>query len=62
MQFDTRTTAILFLVLLAVLVGGTATSPMRTRTVAMVSVGLAVFGVLSLGIGVKHGEFRARNR
>lgn len=62
MQFDTRTTAIAFLVLLAVLVGGTAMSPMRTSTVAMVTVGLAVFGLLSLAIGVKHGEFRARNR
>lgn len=62
MEFDTQTTVIAFLVLLAVIVGGTATSPMRTQTVAMVSVGLAVFGALSLAIGVKHGEFRERNR
>lgn len=62
MEFDTLTTAIAFLVLLAIIVGGTAMSPMTTGTVAMVSVGLVVFGLLSLGLGIKHGEFRARNR
>lgn len=62
MEFDTPTTAIAFLVLLAVIVGGTAMSPMTTGTVAMVSVGLVAFGLLSLGLGIKHGEFRARNR
>lgn len=62
MEFDTSTTAIAFVVLLAILVGGTATSPMSARTVAMVSVGLVAFGVLSLLIGVKHGEYRARQR
>ena len=59
MKFDTTTTAIAFLVLFAVLVGGTAMSPMSPSTVTMVSVGLLVFGVLSLVIGVKHGEYRA---
>lgn len=62
MEFDTLTTAIAFLVLLAIIVVGTAMSPMTTGTVAMVSVGLVVFGLLSLGLGIKHGEFRARNR
>lgn len=59
MQFDTRTTAAAFLVLYAVLAGGTAMSPMQLSTIAMVSVGLLVFGVLTLFIGVKHGEYRA---
>jgi len=58
MEFTTRTTAIVFIVLLAALIGGTAMSPMSTSTVAIVSIGLFVFGVLSLAIGVKHGEYR----
>jgi hypothetical protein len=62
MEFNTTTTAIAFIILLAVLVGGTAMSPMSTSTVAMVSVGLLVFGVLSLALGVKHGEYRANDR
>lgn len=60
MQFDTRTTVAAFVVLLAVLVGGTLMSPMQPDTVAMVSGGLVVFGVLTLLLGVKHGEYRAR--
>lgn len=60
MEFDTTTTALAFILLLAVLIGGTAMSPMTTSTVAMVSGGLVVFGVLSLLLGVKHGEYRAR--
>ncbi|WP_254547300.1 DUF7333 family protein [Halomarina pelagica] len=59
MKFNTTTTAIAFIILFAVIVGGTAMSPMSTSTVAMVSVGLLVFGVLSVVIGVKHGEYRA---
>ena len=59
MEFNTTTTAIAFIILLAVLVGGTAMSPMSTSTVAVVSVGLVVFGVLSLALGNKHGEYRA---
>ena len=61
MEFNTTTTAIAFIILLAVLVGGTAMSPMSTSTVAMVSVGLLVFGALSLALGVKHGEYRANH-
>ncbi|WP_449272222.1 DUF7333 family protein [Halorhabdus rudnickae] len=34
-------------------------SPMQTSTVAMVSGGLAVFGLVTLLVGVKHGEYRA---
>lgn len=58
MRFTTTTTAIGFLLLFGILVGGTVMSPMTTSTVAMVSVGLLVFGVLSLLMGVKHGEYR----
>jgi len=59
MEFDTTTTSVAFVVLCAALVGGTVMSPMETSTVAMVSVGLVVFGALSLALGVKHGEHRA---
>ncbi|QGN07640.1 hypothetical protein Hrd1104_10250 [Halorhabdus sp. CBA1104] len=59
LEFDGTTTGIAFLVLLAVLIGGTVMSPMQTSTVAMVSGGLAVFGLVTLLLGVKHGEYRA---
>jgi len=59
MKFDTTTTGIAFVLLLVVLIGGTAMSPMSTSTVMMVSVGLVVFGVLTLFLGIKHGEYRA---
>jgi hypothetical protein len=59
MEFDTTTTAIGFLVLFAIIAVGTFMSPMSTGTVMMVLGGLAVFGVLTLALGVKHGEYRA---
>ncbi|MFB6202385.1 MAG: hypothetical protein ABEI98_10300 [Halorhabdus sp.] len=59
LEFDALTTGIAFLVLLGVLLGGTLMSPMQTSTVAMVSGGLIAFGVLTLLLGVKHGEYRA---
>jgi hypothetical protein len=59
MEFDTVKTAVAFLVLFGVLAGGTFTSPMATSTVMMVTGGLLVFGVLTLLLGVKHGEYRA---
>lgn len=62
MEFNRITTAGVFLVLFGVLVVGTIMSPMSTSTVVMVSVGLLVFGVLTLALGVKHGEYRLRQR
>lgn len=59
MEFDTTTTAVAFLVLFGVLAVGTLMSPMTTSTVMMVLGGLAVFGLLTLLLGVKHGEYRA---
>lgn len=61
MEFDKTTTVASFLVLLGVIVLATSYSPMATSTVIMVVVGLAVFGALSLYLGVKHGEYRARH-
>lgn len=59
MEFDAKTTAAAFVVLLAVLVGGTVTSPMPQPLSLGISAGLVVFGLLTLFIGVKHGEYRA---
>lgn len=59
MEFSLQTTVGSFLVLLGVMLGGTFMSPMQSSTVMMVSGGLAVFGVLSLLLGVKYGEYRA---
>ena len=58
MKFDTKTTIGAFVVLLIILIGGTAMSPMSTSTIAVVSGGLIIFGLISLAIGVKHGEYR----
>lgn len=59
MEFNQVTTAIAFIALFAVLAIGTFMSPMTTSTVMMVLGGLLVFGVLTLVLGVKHGEYRA---
>ena len=59
MEFDARTTGAVFVVLLLVLVGGTVTNPMPTTISLGISAGLVVFGLLTLFVGVKHGEYRA---
>lgn len=58
MEFDQTKTILVFLVLFGIVAVGTAMSPMSTATVAMVLVGIGVFGVVSLILGVKHGEYR----
>ncbi|GAA0246161.1 hypothetical protein ACFFQF_05250 [Haladaptatus pallidirubidus] len=59
MEFDTTKTVLVFLVLFGIIAVGTFMSPMITSTVMMVLGGLAVFGMLTLFLGVKHGEYRA---
>lgn len=59
MELDALKTAVAFLVLFGVLAVGTLMSPMTTSTVMMVLGGLLVFGVITLLLGVKHGEYRA---
>ena len=59
MEFDTTTTAAIYLVLLGIIVLATSYSPMQLSTILMVVVGLTIFGGISLYIGVKHGEYRA---
>lgn len=58
MEFDQTKTILVFLVLFGIVAVGTAMSPMSTATVAMVLVGIGMFGVVSLILGVKHGEYR----
>jgi hypothetical protein len=59
MELDALKTAGAFLVLFGVLAVGTVMSPMQMSTVMMVLGGLLVFGVVTLLLGVKHGEYRA---
>lgn len=62
MEFDLPKTAGIFVVLFAVIAIGTFMSPMTMSTVGMVLGGLLVFGVITLLVGVQHGEYRATNR
>jgi len=59
MELDALKTAVAFLVLFGALAVGTIMSPMQMSTVMMVLGGLLVFGVITLLLGVKHGEYRA---
>ncbi|MFB6082865.1 MAG: hypothetical protein ABEJ94_01305 [Halorientalis sp.] len=62
MEFDLAKTVALFAALIAVGVGAliAAPVPMETTTIlTMVLPSTAVFGAICLGLGVKHGEYRA---
>lgn len=60
MEFDTLTTAIVFVVIIAVGVFGTMQTPMSTDSVLMMVLpSMVVFGLIMLGLGVKYGEYRA---
>ncbi|MFC6826242.1 DUF7333 family protein [Halopelagius fulvigenes] len=61
MEFDITRTAVLFLVLVAAGVAALlAMGVMATSTVLMmVAPAMLVFGAVCLGIGIKHGEYRA---
>jgi len=62
MEFDTTTTAGVFLAVVALATGGMTFTPMQTSTVFMMVVpSVVVFGLLMIGLGVKHGEYRAGN-
>lgn len=62
MEFDTVTTAITFVVLIALGVAGMIASDMMTTDsiLMMVLPSMVIFGVIMLAIGVKHGEYRAK--
>jgi purine-cytosine permease-like protein len=59
MELDELKTAGAFIGLFGILAAGTLMSPMRPTTVMMVVGGLLVFGVVTLVLGIKHGEYRA---
>ena len=59
MEFDLVKTGVGFLVLFGAVAIGTVMSPMETSTVVMVLVGIGVFGVISLWLGMQYGEYRA---
>lgn len=59
MEFDLTVTAVAFVVIVAILLGGTFSSPMSTSTKLMVGGGQVVFLALTLALGVKYGEYRA---
>jgi len=65
MEFDEKITAVLYVLLIAVGAGALIGSPipMDTSTILMmVAPSMAVFGLIMLVIGVKHGEYRATNK
>jgi len=65
MEFNGKITALAFVVVIAVGVGSlilapSSMIPMSPFTVLMmVAPSMAIFGAIMLGIGVKHGEYRA---
>jgi len=62
MDFDLPKTAGLFVLIVAVGIGGLigAPIPMGTSTILMMVLpSMAIFGLVCLAIGVKHGEYRA---
>jgi len=64
MEFTTGTTAGLFVAIVALGVGGliAAPIPMAPSTIMMMVLpSMAVFGLITLAIGVKHGAYRANN-
>ncbi|MFA9417639.1 hypothetical protein [Natrinema sp. HArc-T2] len=64
MEFDLPKTAAVFIVIIALGVGGLAAAPMMgTSTVLMmVAPSMIAFGLIMLALGVKHGEYRAAGR
>ncbi|WP_435195661.1 DUF7333 family protein [Natronomonas sp. EA1] len=61
MEFTQTTTLGVFLAVIVVGIGGLlGAGVMATNTVLMmVAPAMVVFGLLMLGLGVKHGEYRA---
>jgi len=64
MEFDEKVTAGIFVVLIAVGVGGLiGMGVMPTNVVLMmVAPSMVLFGAVMLGIGVKHGEYRENKK
>jgi aconitase A len=64
MEFDSTTTAIVFVALIAIGVGGLLVADvMATGTVLMMVLpAMVVFGLLCLAIGVQYGQHRTSSR
>jgi hypothetical protein len=63
MEFTTGTTAGLFVAIVALGVGALIVAPMMQASTVLMMVlpSMAVFGLITLAIGVKHGAYRASN-
>ncbi|OLZ40934.1 hypothetical protein A6E15_07980 [Natrinema saccharevitans] len=62
MEFDLPKTAVAFLVVIGIGIGGMFATPMGTDTVLMmVAPSMIVFGLIMTLLGIKHGEYRATN-
>lgn len=59
LKLSTPVAAVALLLLIAVVAGGTLTSPMSSSTKLMVTPGIVVFGVLTFVVGVGYGQHRA---
>lgn len=61
MDFDTKTTSLIFVAIMVVGTLAMQVTPMASRTVyMMVLPSMVVFGLLMVGLGVLHGQHRAR--
>jgi len=63
MEFTTGTTGGLFAAIVAIGVGALIVAPMMgpSTVLMMVLPSMVVFGLLTLALGAKHGEYRAKN-
>jgi len=63
MEFDLAVTAGAFVVLIAAGVGGLLFSGVmgRETILMMVAPSMVVFGLICLGLGIKHGEYRSKS-
>ncbi|QSW98932.1 DUF7333 family protein [Haloterrigena alkaliphila] len=61
MEFNELTTAVAFVAVIVVGVGGLIAAPMMTTetVLMMVAPSMIVFGAIMLGIGVLYGQYRA---
>ncbi|MFB6243525.1 MAG: hypothetical protein ABEH80_05460 [Halobaculum sp.] len=64
MEFDTTVTAGIFLGIVAIGTAGliVAPIPMQTSTILMMVLpSIVIFGLITVALGVKHGEYRAKH-
>ncbi|QLK26120.1 hypothetical protein HYG81_00370 [Natrinema zhouii] len=64
MEFDLPTTAAAFIAVIAIGVVGLIAAPMMAMdtVLMMVAPSMLVFGLIMLGLGIKHGEYRTTGR